>query len=103
MKINFIPRTILGKWSIGLIIFFFLSFATLQLFIVYGERGGVGFFSNLKLAISALFAGVCSILSFFTGIAAVIRRKERSILVFFATGIGFLVLLFVLGEILFPH
>jgi len=44
-----------------------------------------------------------AILAFFTGIIGIIKSEERSILVFLTTIFGFLVLLFVLGEILVPH
>ena len=48
-------------------------------------------------------AGICGIAAFFTGIISIIKSKERSVLVFLTTVIGFLVLIFVLGEILVPH
>lgn len=100
---NFLPKITFGKWSVTLIIFFVIFFAVFLLFVASGERGGAVFFSNLKLAISGLLAAVSAILSFFIGFIAVIFQKERSILVFVAISIGFLVFLFVLGEILFPH
>ena len=40
---------------------------------------------------------------FFTGLIGVIRSRERSILVYLAMIIGLCVLLFILGEIIFPH
>jgi len=75
----------------------------LRLFVSLGERGGEEFFSNLKLAFSGLISAICAVAAFFTGLIAVTKQKERSIIVFIAVGLGFLVLLFVLGEILFPH
>lgn len=103
MKMNFVPKTILGKWSVGLIIFFVIFFTTLLLLIASGERGGVSFFFNLKLAISGLLAAVCAIFSFFIGMIAIIRQRERSIFVYIASGMGFFIFLFVISEILFPH
>ena len=97
------PRTLLGKWSIGLIITFFLLFAALIFLAASGQEGGDTFFSNLTLAIPGLGAGAAGVLAFFTGIIGIIRGKERSVLVFAAAAIGLLVLLFVLGEILSPH
>jgi hypothetical protein len=40
---------------------------------------------------------------FFTGITSIIKEKERSIVVVLATILGFLVLIFVSGEIISPH
>jgi len=50
-----------------------------------------------------LGAGASAIAAAFTGIVSVWRQKERAILVFVPIIIGFLVLWFVLGEILVPH
>lgn len=97
------PKTFLGKLSLGLIIVFFLLFAVFQLFVTSGQRGGETYFSNLLLAIPITLAGISGIAAFFTGITALVKRKERSIAVYIAVLIGFFVLLFVLGEILYPH
>jgi len=96
-------KTRLGKWSVGLIVIFFLSLATLYFFIALGQRGGEGFFSNLLLAIPGLVAGISGIFAFFTGIISIFKHKERAVFVFLSTAIGFLVLFWCLAEILFPH
>ena len=96
-------KTRLGKWSVGLIVIFFLSLATLYLFIALGQRGGEGFFSNLLLAIPGLVAGISGIFAFFAGIISIFKHKERAVLVFLSTAIGFFVLLWCFAEILFPH
>lgn len=41
--------------------------------------------------------------AFFTGLFAIIKSKERAILVFLTTAIGGLAVLFVISEFLFPH
>jgi len=97
------PKTIPGKLSVALIIASFLFLGLLWFFVALGQRGGATFFSNPMLAIPGLLAGVCGILAFFIGIISIIKNKERSILVFLATAIGFFILGFCLGEILFPH
>lgn len=68
-----------------------------------GQRGGATFFSNLALSVPMLIAVISGISAFFTGIIGIIRSKERSVLTFIATIIGFLILFFVLGEFLVPH
>lgn len=103
MKVSILPRTMLGKWSIGLIGGLFLFFALLRVLVAFGQRGGETFFSNLALAIPGLLAGTCGIAAFFTGIIGIIFRKERAVLVFLAVIIGLFVLVFCLGEVLSPH
>ena len=103
MKIYFIPKTRLGKWSIWLIIAFIVLFIIFQLLVASGQRGGATFFSNIALSVPMLIAGVSGISAFFTGIIGIIKSKERSVLVFIATIIGFFILFFVVGEFLVPH
>ncbi len=99
----FTPKSSLGKLSLGLIISFFLFLILFFLFVSFGERGGDTLFSNLKLTIPMFLAVISAIGSFFTGIISIFKNKERGILVFLSTILGFLILLWVLGEILFPH
>ena len=97
------PKTRLGKWSVALVVVFLLLFATLQLLIASGQRGGATFFSNPALALPGLLEGISGVFAFLTGIVGIITSRERSVVVFLAVAMGFLVLVFVLGEILSPH
>ena len=98
------PKTHLGKWSVGLIIAFFLLLATGMFVVsVLGQEGGETFFDNLWIGIPMLGSGASATAAFFTGTISVIKNKERSVFVFASSLIGFLVLVFVLGEILSPH
>lgn len=103
MRVNFVPKTNLGKWSVGLIIALFAFLTLFQILVASGQRGGATFFSNPLLVVPLLIAGICGVSAFFAGIIGIMKRRERSVLVFLATVIGFFVLFFVLGEILFPH
>lgn len=103
LKKLFFPRTKFGKYSLILIILFFLFFMFMNFLILLGQRGGKNFFSNLRLSIPGLLAGVFGICSFFTGIISIIKSKERAILVFISTLIGLFILFFVAGEVIFPH
>ena len=103
MYIPFVPKTRLGKWSIWLIIVFILSFIVFQLLVASGQRGGATFFSNPILSVPILIAGIAGVSGFFAGIIGVLRSKERSVLVFIATVIGFLILVFVSMEFLSSH
>jgi lipopolysaccharide export LptBFGC system permease protein LptF len=92
MKLYLISKTQLGKWSIWLIITFIVLFISFQLLVASGQRGGDTFFSNLVLSVPMLIAGISGIAAFFTGIVGIIKNKERSVLVFISTIIGFLIL-----------
>ncbi len=103
MKIAIFPKTNLGKVTLILIAGFIVLLAIFFILIELGERGGEQFFSNLKLALTGILSALCAITSFFIGLIATIKNKERSLIVFLCMLIGFLILLWVLAEIIFPH
>jgi len=103
MKITLIPQTRLGNWSVVLLGASVLLFLFSLLLVALGQQGGDTFFSNLLLTIPMLLAGISGVAAFATGFIGMIRDKERSIFVFFITVIGFIIVVFGLGEILFPH
>ena len=103
MRVSLLPQSALGKWSVGLLAAFVVFFAVFELLVASGQRGGETFFSNLALTIPILFAGASGVLAFVTGLAGVVRNRERSILVFLAMLVGLSVLLFWIGEVIFPH
>ena len=70
---------------------------------VLGQEGGETFFDNLWISIPMLGAGASAIAAFIAGIIAIIKNKERSVLVFISSLVGLLVLFFVLGEVFSPH
>ena len=97
------PRTKLGKWSVGLIGVFFICLLLFYALVISGQRGGESFFSNLALTIPMLIAGVCGIAALAVGLIAIIRHRERSALVYLAVVIGALVTLWIAAEFIFPH
>ncbi len=97
------PKTILGKWSVWLIVLFVIFLSIFYVLVGNGQKGGDTFFSNLWLATPVFIAGLSAITAFITGLLAVIKNQERSFLVYIATILGFLVLLFIFGEFAFPH
>lgn len=103
MRVSILPKTPLGKWSTGLALVFLVLFVAFLLLVASGQRGGETFFSNLMLTIPMLFAATSGVFAFLTGLIGVIRNRETSILVFLAMLIGLFVLIFWLGEIVFPH
>ena len=55
------------------------------------------------LALTMLAGMVSGILAFITGLIAIVKQKERALFVYAAIIIGALLIIFLLGEILFPH
>ena len=103
MKVTFLPKTVLGRWSFWLIVAFALFFLIFQLLVASGQRGGETFSGNWLLIIPIFLAVICGISSLIVGLVSIIKDKERSILVFLSGLIGLFVLFFVIGELTVPH
>jgi hypothetical protein len=69
MKISVLPKTSLGKWSLGLIMTQYLGLISTMLFHLAWAAG---------------------IIAFFVGIISIIKNKERTVLVFLSTLLGFI-------------
>ena len=110
MRLSFIPKTTLGKWSLGLaaampVLFFIgMSFTTL---LYKSVPAGDTILKDIAvrpgLALTMLAGMVSGISAFVSGLIAIIRQKERALLVYVATLIGALLIIFLLGEFLSPH
>lgn len=104
------PKTNLGKWSVGLIIAMPILFAigssftnTLYESIPAGGTIFADIASRPALALTML-AGMASGISFLiTGLITIIKQKERSILVYVATIVGAALIVFLIGEFSSPH
>lgn len=104
---NFMPQSRSGKWAVGLGIALVVLMA-LSLVFAFAIKGDAAVVEeNLFLPILALtlnltlnFAGL---LSFIVGIYTIIKHKEWSLWKPLATLYSLALLLFVLGEFLFPH
>jgi len=57
----------------------------------------------LLLNIPGFIVAASGVVAFFTALFAIIRTRERGILVFIISFIGLLITIFVLGEITTPH
>jgi len=103
MRVHFKPTTSLGKRSAWLIFTFAVSMTSFGILVASGQRGGDTFFSNPILTVPGFVAATSGIAAFITGLISIVRRKERSISVYLAVVFGLITLVFVLGEIIFPH
>ena len=105
-----IPKTTVGKWSVGLIVAMPLLFIigtsftnSLYKSVPAGETIPADIAARPALALTMLAGMLAGISAFITGLLAIIRQKEKALLVYVATVIGALLILFLIGEILFPH
>lgn len=110
MKVNLIPKTKLGKWSIWLIIampvlFFIGTSFTSSLYksVPSGNTILEDITRRPALALTMLMGMIVGISAFFVGLTTIIKQKERALLVYVATSIGMLLILFLISEVLFPH
>ena len=110
MKVNLTPKTKLGKWSLGLIVampvLFFVGTSfrdSLYKSISAGRTILEDIIKRPALALTMLLGMIAGISAFVTGFIAIIREKERAVLVYVATFIGMLLILFLACEVLFPH
>ncbi len=104
------PHTSLGWWSIGLMlampILFFIGTAftnTLYQSIPAGNSVLEDLAARPALALTMLAGMAAGVLACIAGLMAIIRQKEHALLVYVSTAVGILLILFLLGEFLFPH
>lgn len=97
------PRTRAGRWSIRLFGASVALFAAFFALVASGQRGGDTFSDNLWLSGTALPAAFLTVVAAGFGLVAVIKERERSLLVFAAIVAGLVVLFFAIGEVVAPH
>ena len=91
MRLDFVPKTTLGKWSVGLNVFFLIAIATSCVLVLvfkilsFGDR-----WWDVTVPILAL----ATITAFILGIIAIIK-KDRSVLVYLSVIIGLLAILLI--------
>ena len=110
MRISILPKTKLGWWSLGLAVampvLFFIGMSFTNLLYKSVPAGGTIFKDIVvrpALALTMLAGMVSGVSAFIIGLVAIIRQKERALLVYGATLIGALLIIFLFGELIFPH
>ena len=96
MRTRVLPKCVLGKWSVVLAGIGILLDAVFMVMVATGNLD-----TESPAPWMSAVSGIPVIAAFATGVIAFIWSKERAILVYL--GLALLVLLFVLGEVLFPH
>ncbi len=100
------PKTKMGKWSLGLIILMPILFVIATSFmstfyksVQAGDTVLADVAQRPALALTMLAGVVCGVSAFITGLIAIINFKDRGILVFVSTIIGAAPTLYIIGEV----
>jgi len=92
------PKTSLGKWSVGLNIFFLI---VIIISIILVKVLGILDFGDHWWDITVPISFSSSIIAFILGIIALTKKKEHSLLVYLSILIGILTILFIFLHSLF--
>ena len=88
MRLNVLPKTTLGKWSVGLsIVFIILIWMKMQ----------------YSIHVPTFAIAAVGLIGFIMSIIAIFRNKDRSILVLLPILVGIVIVLWTAGELIFPH
>jgi len=106
--IHLLPRTRLGFWAVRLLVAFAAGLVVGMSLAAAGQISrGEGAFDSLWLTVPLMGAGltavVAGVLAAATAVVAIVRRGERSVLVFLPLIVGVLIAIFLLGELIGPE
>lgn len=108
-SLKILPMTALGRWSVGLVsamLLLLMIGSSLTNSVYAAVPAGDTILADIAvrpaLALSMLAGLAAGIAAFITGLLAIIK-KEKALLVYVSGTLGGLLLLFLAGEILFPH
>jgi hypothetical protein len=100
----------LAKWSVGLIVampMFFVIGPSFRRSLYESVPAGGTILADIAarpaLALTMLAGMAAGISAFIVGLLAIVRQKENALLVYLSTVIGALLIVFLAGEIVFPH
>ena len=98
------PETRLGWWAVGLAVAFVVMFIiNATVFVPAAQGVSNAWWQQALLPFYGIFMVLCGLAAGVVGLVAVIRKHERSWLVWLTILPGACVLFFVLGEFLSPH
>jgi hypothetical protein len=107
---KFLPGTTLGKWSVGLIVLMPILFVIGSSFsgMLYDSvQSGRTILADISarpfVALTMLAGMAAGIGGFITGLLAIIKSKEKTLLVYLSTILGGLLIVYLIAELAFPH
>lgn len=106
MSLPTFPTKPVAKWSVRFLFAFLAAFVLSQVVFMFrvNNPGGEDFvqFRPLLIAIS-LVVMASGLGAFVTAVYSLIKEKEKSALLYVSLLLGAFVIIFLLGEVLFPH
>lgn len=102
LRLHITPQSYPGKWSVYLVLALMISFLVFRLLaeIPLIHQPAESFFNHIGLTLQALFIIGAGIGAFCSGITAMIKDGEKSLLVLVSTIIGFIILIYSIEELL---
>ncbi len=94
MKIQFLPSSRAGKWSAGLILG---ALAVFLLLVLFGELLNV--LPEGLISVTVVLAIAAAIMAAISGLSALVRYKDRAVLVYAAVILGLAVSVIVLTSV----
>jgi len=88
MKLAISPKTVSGRWALGLSVAFVVLIAVKI----------IAFLPLPTFVVAAL-----GLVGFIMGIVAILKNKDRAILTFIAILVGLVIMLWTVLEFIFPH
>ena len=110
VRISVRPKTKPGRWSLGLA-------AAMAVLLLIGMSLTNSLYESVPagrtileditlrpaLGLTMLAGMVSGVSAFITGLIAIIKQKERALLVYVSTSVGAFLTIFLIGELIFPH
>lgn len=97
------PHTHLGWWSVRLMVVFVVMYIINSIVFIAMPSFGDGAWRQIVLPFYGIFMLLCGLAAGVIGLIAITRQHERSWLVWLTLLPGLFVIVFVLGEFLFPQ
>jgi hypothetical protein len=102
-RIHVVPTTRLGLWAVRLLVAFVAGYVVGMSLAGAGQIGGEGAFDNLWLTVPLMGVGLATVVAgVLAGVAAafaIVRRGERSVLVFLPLLVLLFIAIFFVGEL----
>lgn len=100
-RLHLTPQSYPGKWSVYLVFALMISFLVFRLLaeIPLIHQPAESFFNHVGLTLQALFIIGAGIGAFCSGITAIIKDGEKSLLVLVSTLIGLVILIYSIEEV----
>ena len=101
LRLHLTPQSYPGKWSVYLVLALMISFLVFRLLaeIPLIHQPAESFFNHVGLTLQALFIIGAGIGAFCSGITAMIKDGEKSLLVLASTLIGLIILIYSIEEL----